>query len=97
MKHIVDDLHENKVVQHDYNIQFVAVLAPEHGFRGEKQAELGDPTISYDNSTSLPVLSVYSMSEEEISREIYKRNITCIVVDVQDIGTRLYTFIWTMR
>jgi uncharacterized protein YbbC (DUF1343 family) len=49
-----------------------------------------------DSVTGLPVYSAYSLSAENITRVIVAYNITAIVVDMQDVGVRLYTFIWTM-
>ena len=49
-----------------------------------------------DTATGLPVFSVYKMSNEAISALIIDMNITTVLVDMQDVGVRLYTFIWTM-
>lgn len=49
--HIVDDMHEVA------NLTLLAIFSPEHGFRGEKQAETGDPPVYIDevNNTNLSV------------------------------------------
>eukprot|EP00466_Bigelowiella_natans_P000836 jgi/Bigna1/74516/fgenesh1_pg.29_\ len=74
----------------------VGVLAPEHGFRGDRQAEHGDPAHYVDNATGLDVFSIYRKSAKEI-REIVQGQLgaTTVLVDLQDVGVRLYTFIWT--
>lgn len=90
MVHIVDEMNINP----DVNI--ICVFGPEHGFRGDKQAETGDELIYIDNSTKLPVYSAYNMNISQISQVLINMNITAIVVDMQDVGVRLYTFIWTM-
>ena len=74
----------------------MAVFSPEHGFRGEKQAESGDPIVYRDEVTGLPVFSAYNMTPSELSHVLTRMNITMVVVDMQDVGVRLYTFIWTM-
>lgn len=96
--HIVDDLHSMSTSSEgrEKNISFVAIFSPEHGFRGEKQAETGDPEVYIDNSTGLPVYSAYSMTAEELSKVITRQDITSVVVDMQDVGVRLYTYVWTM-
>lgn len=95
--HVVDDLHSFAVNSDTAGrLEFVMILGPEHGFRGEKQAETGDSSIYWDNSTGLPVLSAYSMSRGELRDTLLAYNITAILVDMQDVGVRLYTFIWTM-
>jgi uncharacterized protein YbbC (DUF1343 family) len=88
--HIVDDAFASK------NVTVVAILSPEHGFRGDHQAETGDPTIYVDEATRLPVLSAYELSPEELSSALKKLSVDCVLVDLQDAGVRLYTFVWTM-
>lgn len=106
MKHIVDDLHEkvkrhvnetDEVKDRMKSIKLAGVLSPEHGFRGDKQAESSDPFVYIDKVTDLPVWSAYKMSTEDLSLLFVKRSITTIVVDIQDVGVRLYTFVWTMQ
>lgn len=98
MVHIVDDLHRitSSSSLNPHNIQFCLIFGPEHGFRGEKQAETGDELLYYDSVTGLPVMSAYSMSTDQLQDAITQYNITSVVVDMQDVGVRLYTFIWTM-
>ena len=88
--HIVDDAFASK------NVTVVAILSPEHGFRGDHQAETGDPFIYVDEATRLPVLSAYDLSPEELSSALKKLSVDCVLVDLQDAGVRLYTFVWTM-
>lgn len=46
--------------------------------------------------TGLPVYSAYALSIEALQDVLHAHNITAVVVDMQDVGVRLYTFIWTM-
>ena len=88
-------MYREQSVYNSYEL--VAIFGPEHGFRGEKQAETSDPAVPYtDNATGLPVYSAYALSVEQMSDLFISQNITSVVVDMQDIGVRLYTFIWTM-
>lgn len=89
MQNIVDNALENEV-----NVKLI--LSPEHGFRGDHQAETGDPILYIDKSTGLPVLSAYKLNSSELSDALRGFGIDCILVDIQDVGVRLYTFIWTM-
>ncbi|CAE7704570.1 ybbC [Symbiodinium microadriaticum] len=77
-------------------LDVVAVFGPEHGFRGDKQAETGDEIVYIDKATRLPVFSAYNMDETQITKVMVDLNITAVVVDMQDVGVRLYTFIWTL-
>lgn len=90
MNLIVDEMAQ------DSRLNVVAVLSPEHGFRGDKQAETGDPLFYIDKPTGLPVFSAYNMTTQQLTLVLKDMNIEAIVVDMQDVGVRLYTFVWTM-
>jgi uncharacterized protein YbbC (DUF1343 family) len=77
MSHIVD------VMKDDSSLDIVAVFGPEHGFRGDKQAETGDPLFYIDAATQLPVFSAYNMTSLELSAVMVHLNITTVVVDMQ--------------
>lgn len=94
LQHIVDIL--NGAEPRAAGVDVVAALAPEHGFRGDHQAEAGDPDRYIDVDTGLPVLSVYRKNADEICYAIRSVNATTVLVDIQDVGTRLYTFVWTL-
>jgi uncharacterized protein YbbC (DUF1343 family) len=89
-------LHIVDVLAIENSVNLIAIFGPEHGFRGEKQAETGDELMYIDEQTQLPVYSAYNMNPKQISHVIEMMNITAILVDMQDVGVRLYTFIWTM-
>jgi uncharacterized protein YbbC (DUF1343 family) len=90
MNLIVDEMTQDK------RLNVVAVLSPEHGFRGDKQAETGDPLFYIDKPTGLPVFSAYNMTTEQLALVLKDMNIEAVLVDMQDVGVRLYTFVWTM-
>lgn len=94
LRHLVDVLNGRDVRK--LGVDIVGVLAPEHGFRGDRQAESGDPDRYTDSDTSLPVYSVYRKSAADICAAIRALNTTVVLVDIQDVGVRLYTFVWTM-
>ena len=87
--HTVDALHGS-------GVNLTAVLAPEHGFRGDRQAEHGDPASYIDNSTGLAVYSVYRRNQTSMRALLEQLACNSILVDIQDVGVRLYTFVWTM-
>ena len=72
-------------------IQLSALYGPEHGIRGDIPAGKHFKTYK-DPQTSLPVYSLYG---EELTAEKVK-GIDTILYDIQDIGSRSYTFIWTL-
>jgi uncharacterized protein YbbC (DUF1343 family) len=71
----------------------VKILTPEHGFRGtaEHGEEVAD---SIDVKTGLPVISLYGPTRRPTDQML--RDVDTIVFDIQDVGTRFYTYITTM-
>ena len=68
-----------------------ALFAPEHGIRGEAQA--GDRVDSFvDARTGIPVYSAYS---DDITDKMLA-DIDIIAYDIQDVGSRFYTYIYTL-
>jgi uncharacterized protein YbbC (DUF1343 family) len=75
------------------NIHLTAFFAPEHGIRGDHYA--GDAVDqAIDSQTGLPVYSLYGKQLKPTRESL--DNVDIIVVDIQDIGLRGYTFIYTM-
>ncbi|MGE6257778.1 exo-beta-N-acetylmuramidase NamZ family protein [Heyndrickxia sporothermodurans] len=75
------------------NIQLTALYGPEHGIRGD--AKEGEKVESFiDKYTGLPVYSLYGASKKP-SKEMLDP-VDVLVFDLQDIGARYYTFIYTM-
>jgi uncharacterized protein YbbC (DUF1343 family) len=78
--------------QHD-QINLVALFGPEHGIRGDLYAgEKVDNTV--DTKTGIPVFSLYGKTRKPTPDML--NNIDIILVDIQDIGLRPYTYIYTM-
>lgn len=75
------------------NVNLTVLFSPEHGIRGSVYAGLKVKD-AIDSRTSLPVYSLYG-SQPKPSAEALK-NIDVLVVDIQDIGLRAYTYIYTM-
>ncbi|MFG2667177.1 exo-beta-N-acetylmuramidase NamZ domain-containing protein [Streptomyces sp. NPDC048387] len=88
-RHLVDVLHA------DERVGLVAVFAPEHGFRGTAQAG-GSEGSGRDPATGLPVYDTYSLSGRKLADLFTSAGIDTLVFDVQDVGARFYTYIWTL-
>src|SRR5262245_29442540 len=69
------------------NLKLAAILAPEHGFRGEVEAgaKVGD---AIDPKTGVPVFSLYGAAKKPTPAML--RRVDVLVFDIQDIGTRYY-------
>jgi uncharacterized protein YbbC (DUF1343 family) len=74
----------------------VCLFGPEHGVRGEAQDMVGVDG-GLDGPSGIPVTSLYGQSLESLrpSQEALA-DTDVLLIDLQDIGTRYYTFIWTM-
>jgi uncharacterized protein YbbC (DUF1343 family) len=85
--HIVDVMHRE-------GINVVGIFAPEHGFRGavEAGAKVENGT---DSKTGIAILSLYNGNTQRPSDEVM-RSFDVLVVDMQDVGLRFYTYYISM-
>ena len=87
LKSTIDVLHEAK------NVKLVALFGPEHGVRGDVHA--GDKVENMtDSKTGLPVFSLYGKTRKATPEML--KDIDVLVYDIQDIGSRSFTYISTM-
>ena len=71
----------------------VALFGPEHGFAGAEQDMVG---VGTHDSTAVPVYSLYGDDPEDLSpKPEWLRDLDAIVIDLQDVGSRYYTYVWT--
>lgn len=75
------------------NVDLVALFAPEHGVRGDVYAG-GKVSSTCDETTGLPVHSLYGSTRTPTAEML--KGIDIVVYDIQDVGTRSYTFISTL-
>jgi uncharacterized protein YbbC (DUF1343 family)/CubicO group peptidase (beta-lactamase class C family) len=73
------------------NVKLVALFSPEHGIRGAADEKVSD---SRDEQTGLPIYSLYGESRRPQPEQI--KDLDAFVFDIQDIGTRFYTYISTL-
>lgn len=74
-------------------VRLVALFGPEHGVRGtfEGGATVADQR---DSATGIPVYSLYGATQKPTPAML--ANVDVLMFDIQDIGARPYTFVWTM-
>ena len=70
------------------------LFGPQHGARGEKQDNMIESDHYVDSVTGLPVHSLYGEVRKPTPAML--DGIDALIFDLQDVGTRVYTFIWTM-
>ena len=88
-----DLTHASDAVARLRGVRLSALFAPEHGIAGAAQdhARVGSTT---DPATGLPVWSLYD--RRLAPSDVMLSGVDTLVVDLQDVGARYYTFVWTM-
>jgi uncharacterized protein YbbC (DUF1343 family) len=71
-----------------------AIFGPQHGFRSDLQENMIESPHAEDVIRRVPVYSLYSETREPTAGML--RGLDALVVDLQDVGTRIYTYIYTM-
>ncbi|MCG7310235.1 exo-beta-N-acetylmuramidase NamZ domain-containing protein [Brachybacterium sp. ACRRE] len=71
------------------------LIAPEHGYWGSEQAGEGGAD-QRDPATGIPVLSSYGVHGEDLVALLERSGIDGLLVDLQDIGCRFFTYPWSM-
>lgn len=87
-EHAVDLFH------HHDRINLTMLFGPQHGMRSETQDNMIEWQTFHDRRTGLPVQSLYGETRKPTPEML--SNIDTLVCDLQDAGTRVYTFIYTM-
>ncbi len=87
LRSIVDEMHGE--------VDIKAVFGPEHGFRGAAQAGESEETYT-DERTGVTVYDAYGATAETFGGFYDESGIDTVVFDIQDVGVRFYTYIWTM-
>jgi len=92
----------NKKMEHAINlflkfgkIQLNALFGPQHGIRGETQDNMVEWKGFRDKKTGIPVYSLYGHTRKSEPQML--KDIDALAIDIQDVGSRYYTFIWTME
>jgi uncharacterized protein YbbC (DUF1343 family) len=86
-RHLVDTLRK-------LGVQIEVIFGPEHGFRGK--ADAGEKVANYvDAETGIPVVSLYG--SKRLPDENDLKNVDILLFDIQDVGTRFYTYISSLE
>jgi uncharacterized protein YbbC (DUF1343 family) len=74
--------------------RLTAIFGPQHGFRSDVQENMIESGHARDDARRVPVYSLYSETREPTADML--RDVDLLVIDLQDVGTRIYTYIYTM-
>lgn len=86
--------HARELIARTFPGQLKALYAPQHGFHAEKQDNMVESMDSSDPFLGIPIFSLYSSTRCPTSEML--NPIDVLLVDLQDVGTRVYTFIYTL-
>jgi uncharacterized protein YbbC (DUF1343 family) len=75
-------------------VRLTTLFGPQHGIRGDVQDNMVETPHTLDAETGLPVYSLYSETREPTEEMLH--DVDVIVCDLQDVGCRIYTFIYTI-
>jgi uncharacterized protein YbbC (DUF1343 family) len=88
LRHIADVFSEQTA------FKLTTLFGPQHGIRGDVQDNMIETPHTVDERTGIPVYSLYSETREPTEEML--AGLDTIVFDMQDVGCRIYTFIYTM-
>ena len=88
LRHIADRLASHP------RARLAAIFGPQHGFRSDVQDNMIETRHAHDEVRRVPVYSLYSETREPTPEML--RGLDALVIDLQDVGVRIYTYIYTM-
>ncbi len=86
--------HSADVFGERTEFELTTLFGPQHGIRGDVQDNMIETEHSVDERTGRPVYSLYSETREPTAEMV--KDIDAFVIDLQDVGCRIYTFVYTM-
>ncbi|MEZ4813667.1 MAG: DUF1343 domain-containing protein [Bdellovibrionota bacterium] len=88
LEHIAD------ILQKKLKDRFTCAFGPQHGMRGDKQDNMIESDDFQDPKLQIPIYSLYGKHRRPTQESL--DNLDVLLVDLQDIGTRLYTYVTTL-
>jgi uncharacterized protein YbbC (DUF1343 family) len=86
--------HSVDLIAADGRVTLGAIFGPQHGFRADLQDNMIETPHAEDTRRKVPIYSLYSEVREPSPEML--AGLDALVIDIQDVGTRVYTFIYTM-
>ena len=88
LRHVADLFDEQR------EVKLTTLFGPQHGIRGDVQDNMIETPHTFDAATGKPVYSLYSETREPTEEML--KEVDTLVFDMQDVGCRIYTFIYTL-
>ncbi len=86
--------HSADLLFDDPGVTLATIFGPQHGFRADLQDNMIETPHGSDARRQVPVFSLYSEVREPSAEML--DGLEALVIDIQDVGTRVYTFIYTV-
>ena len=86
--------HSADVLKSVEGVNLTTLFGPQHGIRGDVQDNMVETPHTRDVETGLPVYSLYSETREPTEEML--QDVDVLVCDLQDVGCRIYTFVYTI-
>ena len=86
--------HSADVLKSVEGVNLTTLFGPQHGIRGDVQDNMVETPHTHDAETGLPVYSLYSETREPTEEML--QDVDVLVCDLQDVGCRIYTFVYTI-
>ena len=86
--------HAHELLDERFPGQLAALFTPQHGLWCEEQDNMVETGHAVEPHLGIPIHSLYS--ETRVPSPEMLRDLELLVVDLQDVGTRVYTYIWTV-
>jgi uncharacterized protein YbbC (DUF1343 family) len=90
-----DFRHITEVFRSDSRCTLTAVFGPQHGLHGQTQDNMIEWEGTTDPILGVPVYSLYGKNRKPTPKML--NGLEAFVIDLQDVGARLYTYIWTVK
>ncbi|WP_339138354.1 MAG: DUF1343 domain-containing protein [Candidatus Electrothrix sp. GW3-4] len=86
--------HSRDLIMQAFPGQLTCLFSPQHGFFSEKQDNMIESDHAKDTTSGVPIFSLYGEKRKPTAAMFEHFDI--LLIDLQDVGTRVYTFIWTV-
>lgn len=86
--------HIVRALADEPDVTLAAIFGPQHGYRADVQDNMIETGHANDPARGVPVYSLYSETREPTAEML--EGLDVLVVDLQDVGSRIYTFVYTM-
>ncbi|WP_144764894.1 exo-beta-N-acetylmuramidase NamZ domain-containing protein [Curtobacterium sp. 9128] len=92
---VTADLERSADALQRIGVRLAVLFGPEHGMHGTGQAGESE-SVDHDHATGLPVVDTYELDPDRLAEQITAARVDLVLVDLPDIGTRFWTYPWTM-